>query len=151
MDTGVERDLTALTGEFFRAVTFEPGARPGYDRIHDLFIEGGRLVKNSGPVPEVSTVDEFIAPRQRMVDAGELTAFEETETGHRTDVFGNIAHRLSTYEKRGVQDGVPFEGRGVISTQFIRTPAGWRMTAMAWDDERPGLSIPAGYPHSGAH
>jgi len=31
----------------------------------------------------------------------------------------------------------------VISTQFIKTPEGWKMSAMAWDDERPGLSLPA--------
>ena len=41
-----------------------------------------------------------------------------------------------------VQDGVAFSAAGIITTQFIATPAGWRMTAMAWDDERPGLSIP---------
>src|SRR6266404_4013075 len=38
--------------------------------------------------------------------------------------------------------GVLFEARGMISTQFILTPAGWKMSSMAWDDERPGLSIP---------
>ncbi|UUZ70087.1 hypothetical protein LP416_13350 [Polaromonas sp. P2-4] len=38
--------------------------------------------------------------------------------------------------------GAPFEARGVISTQFVRTPEGWKISAMAWDDERPGLSIP---------
>jgi hypothetical protein len=30
----------------------------------------------------------------------------------------------------------------MISTQFILTPAGWKISAMAWDDEHPGLSIP---------
>jgi hypothetical protein len=37
------------------------------------------------------------------------------------------------------------QGSGVISTQFIRTPRGWKMTSMAWDDERPGLTIPDRY------
>ena len=63
----------------------------------------------------------------------------------RTEVFGNVAHRLSTYEKRGVQDGVAFSAIGIITTQFIATTAGWRMTAMAWDDERPGLVVPQEY------
>ena len=26
--------------------------------------------------------------------------------------------------------------------RFVLTPAGWRMSAMAWDDERPGLRLP---------
>jgi hypothetical protein len=29
----------------------------------------------------------------------------------------------------------------MISSQFVLTPDGWKMSAMAWDDERPGLSI----------
>ena len=33
----------------------------------------------------------------------------------------------------------------MISTQFILTREGWKMSAMAWDDERPGLSIPDHY------
>lgn len=35
--------------------------------------------------------------------------------------------------------------KGPILTQFIGTPAGWKMTVMAWDDERPGLDLPDRY------
>jgi hypothetical protein len=41
--------------------------------------------------------------------------------------------------------GKAIEGRGVISTQFIRARNGWKMSSMAWDDERPGLAIPDRY------
>ena len=139
-----EDELAALTAGFFDAVSFAPGERPDYEAIRDLFIAQGLLIKNIGE-PEIATVDEFIAPRQALVDSGELTEFEEGELAHRTEVFGNVAHRMSTYSKTGVQDGVRFEARGVISTQFVFTPSGWRMSAMAWDDERPGLVMPDRY------
>jgi hypothetical protein len=139
-----EDELAALTAAFLDAVTFEPGERPGYDAIRDLFIEQGLLIKNVGE-PEIATVEEFIAPRQALVDSGELTEFEERELAHVTEVFGNVAHRMSTYAKRGTQGGVRFEACGVISTQFVFTPSGWRMSAMAWDDERPGLVMPERY------
>jgi hypothetical protein len=42
-------------------------------------------------------------------------------------------------------NGQAFAARGVISTQFVSTPTGWRISAMAWDDERPGLALPARY------
>jgi hypothetical protein len=126
-------------------VSFAPGGRPDYAAIPDLFVDGGRLIKNSGDAPEVSTVDEFVAPRQQLVDSGELTSFEEVEIAHRTEVFGNVAHRLSSYAKRGESGGAAIDARGVIFTQFVRTPDGWRMSAMAWDDERPGLPIPERY------
>jgi hypothetical protein len=38
--------------------------------------------------------------------------------------------------------GVAIAARGMISTQFILTLQGWRISCMAWDDERPGLTIP---------
>jgi hypothetical protein len=139
-----EDELAALTAEFFDAVSFEPGERPAYDTIRELFIDQGVLIKNIGSA-DIATVDEFIAPRQALVDSGELTAFEERELAHVTEVFGNVAHRMSTYAKSGVQGGRRFEARGVISTQFVFTPSGWRMSAMAWDDERPGVTLPLRY------
>jgi hypothetical protein len=138
-------ELQAVIDAFFDAVSFEEGSAPPYGAIRELVVPGGLLIKNSGEAPEVATVDEFIEPRQALVDSGELTSFAEFETNAITEVFGQVAHRLSTYGKRGVTGGEPFEGAGVISTQFVLTPEGWRLSSMAWDDERPGLSIPERY------
>jgi hypothetical protein len=140
-----EPALQTLIERFFAAVSFAEGGAPRYDAIRDVFVPEGLLIKNSGDVPEISDLDAFIAPRQELFDSGRLTAFEEIEVAARTDAFGNVAHRFSTYEKRGVQDGVAFSATGIITTQFIATPAGWRMSSMAWDDERPGLTVPDGY------
>jgi hypothetical protein len=140
----VKRELDKLAADFFDAVSFEPGGKPPYESIHALFIDAGLLIKNTAQVPEISTVTQFIAPRQALVASGELTRFKEWELSETTQVFGNIAHRYSVYGKAGTQNGKAFEARGVISTQFVKTPQGWKMSAMAWDDERPGLAIPAG-------
>ncbi|WP_437683456.1 hypothetical protein [Sorangium sp. So ce131] len=143
-------EFERMVADFFRSVSFEEGEKPNYKHIHELFIEGGKLIKNSLDTPEISSVDEFIDSRQKSVDAGDLTSFREIERAAITEVFGNIAHRLSTYEKRGRLKGKQFEGRGVISTQFIKTPSGWRMSSMAWDDERPGLTLPDRYEYEKA-
>lgn len=134
-------ELTALMSRFLRAVSFEEGSRPAYRDIPDLFIEQGLLVKNSGAVPEISSVRQFIEPRQASVDCGDLTRFHEAEQSHSTEIFGNVAHRFSAYDKSGTLKGVDFEAKGMISTQFVRTPSGWRISAMVWDDERPGLTL----------
>ena len=128
--TAVKAELDRLTKEFFRAVSFEEGETPPYENIYSLFIEAGLLVKNTSSVPEISTVRQFIEPRQVMVRSGELTRFN---------------HRFNAYAKSGTMNGVPFKARGMISTQFVLTPAGWKISAMAWDDERPGLAIPEHY------
>lgn len=126
--------MQTLLEDFFRAVSFEPGGHPHYETIRGLFIPGGLLVKAVG-APEVSTVDEFIAPRLALVESGALTEFHESERSGETQTFGNVAQRWTVYDKRGVQDGVAFSAAGRISTQFVRTPSGWLMTSMAWDDE----------------
>jgi hypothetical protein len=137
-------ELDQVMAAFFRAVSFAPGERPPYHEIHQLFIKAGLLIKNSLASPEISSVAQFIEPRQATVSAGELTSFRETELSETTQIFGNVAQRFSAYAKSGVMNGVPFEARGMIATQFIRTPDGWKISAMAWDDERPGLALPAG-------
>jgi hypothetical protein len=132
----IDPAILALLKAFFDAVSFESGTRPAYERIYDLFVRDGRLMRASpGGGAEIWSIPEFIAPRQELVDSGRLSAFEEFEFSGRTDSFGGVAHRFSEYGKRGVTDGQPFEGRGVILTQFLRTAEGWRMTSMAWEDQ----------------
>jgi hypothetical protein len=135
--------LGQLMGRFFAAVSFSDGGRPGYDTLHQLFVEGGTLIKCTSDTPEITSVEAFVRPRQAVVDSGALTSFRETEVTEVTEAFGNVGHRFSTYTKHGVMNGVPMEGRGAIVTQFVRTPQGWRISSMAWDDERAGRVLPA--------
>lgn len=139
---GREEAVRLLTFEFFRSVSFETGQVPLYERRLDLFTESGLLIKNSGSKPETSTVRQFIEPRQAMVGSGDLTRFHEVAISAETQVFGHVAHRFSVYAKSGTLKGIPFEGREMIFTPFVPTPEAWKMSAMAWDDERPGLSLP---------
>jgi hypothetical protein len=141
----VKSELARLTNEFFRAVSFEEGETPPYDKIYGLFIEAGLIVKNTAATPEVFSVRQFIESRLAMFRSGEMSRFNETELSESTEVFGKVAHRFNSYAKSGTTKGVPFTARGMCSIQFIQTPAGWKISAMAWDDERPGLSIPKQY------
>ena len=125
---------------FLAAVSFPVGGAPDYGRIRELFVDDGILVRTpDAPVD----VEGFIAPRQATFESGALTEFSETELTSHTEVFGRVAHRMSGYGKAGVLNGEAFSTRGVISTQFVQTGDGWRMSSMAWDDEREGLEVPA--------
>ncbi|GAB3332131.1 DUF4440 domain-containing protein [Marilutibacter aestuarii] len=70
--------------------------------------------------------------------------FHEVETARELQVFGNIAHAWSRYEARVAPDAPQVERRGVNSIQLYREADGrWRIIHMIWDNERPGLSLPA--------
>ncbi len=143
-DNHVVKELEGLLQSFFHAVSFEAAQTPSY-AIEGLFIDAGLLIRNSGTTPEVSDVRGFIKPRRASVAAGELVRFHEAEIHAVTQVFGNVAHRFSAYTKSGTLNGTPFQARGMISSQFVLTPDGWRISCMAWDDERPGLPLSSAY------
>jgi hypothetical protein len=68
--------------------------------------------------------------------------FYEVEIGRRVQLFGNIAHVWSAYEARTAPGDTVPERRGINSIQLFKDPdRGWRILAMIWDNERPGIAI----------
>lgn len=107
MATGQAADdtaqIAAVLSDFLAAVSFPAGARPDYPSMRGLFCEGAQLIKNSADIPEISTVDEFIRPRQQQVDSGELASFEEIEVADVTEVFETSVTVSHLRETRHVQ------------------------------------------------
>jgi hypothetical protein len=134
--------IDRVIGEFMGLFCNKNGAKPQLALIHDLFIKDGLIIKNCGPVPEVFNLDPFIRPRELILNDGTLAEFEEAEVQARTLIFGNIAQRIAIYSKSGILSGQPFQARGIKTTQLVRTPDGWRISALAWDDEREGFAVP---------
>ncbi|MFF3349075.1 GNAT family N-acetyltransferase [Streptomyces sp. NPDC002779] len=131
----VQVELDRLMGLFMASFTNTDGRQPDLEVIRHLFVPEGRIISNVGGEPSVMDLDAFIEPRQKMLTDGTLTEFSEWEISERTEMFGSVAHRFSVYGKSGFRHGERFEGRGHKTTQYLRTPAGWRMCSMAWDDE----------------
>ncbi|WP_328996586.1 GNAT family N-acetyltransferase [Kribbella sp. NBC_01245] len=130
----VKAELDHLMRTFLGAFTNTGGSRPNVDVIRETFIPRGMIISNVGDEPVIYDLDAFIEPRAKMLTDGTLTEFSEWEVAERTEIFESIAHRFSEYRKSGFLDGEWFEGAGRKTTQYVRTPAGWRMSSMAWDD-----------------
>lgn len=135
--------LDGLTQAFFRAFDNRNGRRPDLASLHDLFIAQAMIVKNSGAAPEICTLAQFIEPREQLLSDGCLIDFFEVELRERTEIFGRIAQRFCLYRKSGTLRGQAFETRGMKTLQFLETSAGWKISSVAWDDEREGLAIPS--------
>lgn len=127
-------ELDELMRLFFSAFTNTDGP-PRTDRIHEVCIPQATIISQTGDRSVVYDLDSFVAPRQRILTDGTLTEFSEWEVSERTEIYGSIAHRFSEYRKSGVQNGERFEGGGHKTTQFVRTPAGWRISFLAWEDD----------------
>lgn len=133
--------LDEIVSTFFAAFVSGPDCDARLDALPDLFLPEAVIVRTCGSEPLAYTVADFIAPRRTLLNSGDLSGFREWPlTGH-LEVFGDIAHWFGSYAKEGTQDGSVFTGRGMKTIQFVRTAAGWRISAAAWDDERLGLVV----------
>jgi hypothetical protein len=130
-----EAAIADLVATFFDAFTSGPGVGERMDALRAVLLPEAVIVKTCG-APAVYDVDGFLEPRRALLTGGTLTGFREWPESGQTQVYGDIAHHFGAYAKEGVQDGVPFTGRGMKTLQFVRTPGGWRISAAAWDDER---------------
>ena len=137
-------EIEDMVRVFLAAFTSGTDSPAQLDKLRSMFLPRAVIIRTCGLEPMVYGVEEFIAPREALLSGGTLVGFSEWPLTGRIDLFGDIAHWFGTYAKKGVQDGEPFTGRGTKSVQFVRTSEGWRISAVAWDDERDGLAIREG-------
>lgn len=137
--------LDELTNTFFGLFSNKEGSKVDLSAIYRIFIPEGQIIKSIGPAFEIYGLQQFIEPREKLLNEGILTDFKEEEVLEKTEIFGNIAHRFSLYKKSGILSGEAFEAKGMKTIQFVKTPNGWKISSIAWDDEREGLSIPDEY------
>jgi len=134
--------IDTLTAQFFAAFSTKDEEKVDLGHLRALFVPSAIITRTCGDGFEVYDLDSFIAPREEILNNGELVDFSEHETHERTQIFGDIAQRWTFYQKQGVLRGEDYRGIGVKSLQFVHTPDGWRFSAVAWDDARDDLPLP---------
>ena len=135
--------IDQVVSTFFSSFNNRDGKLADLDGLSEIFLPNGVIVKTCGEPPTVLNLVDFVAPRESLLNGGELEDFSEEEIWERTDIFGSVAQRFCSYKKSGVLAGEKFETRGMKSIQLINTESGWKIAALAWDDERSGVSVPA--------
>ena len=129
-------EIDRITAVFFDLFTNVNGGVPNLKRIKEVFISDGMIISTTNGNPEIYNLVEFTDSRREILTNGTLTDFCESEISHKTELFGHIAHRFSLYEKSGRLNGVDFESKGVKTIQFIKVNEEWKMSSVAWSDEK---------------
>jgi len=128
----------------YKALGFAEGQQPAYDSIQYAFIPQAQLINFITDTAQVLSITDFIKAYKNYVETSKLKSFTEEEIYGRTDQFGNIAQRISSYKSFINRTDMPAE-RGVNSFQLIKTKEGWKVSSIIWDVEDKNLPIPNSY------
>jgi hypothetical protein len=132
----------ALLPALYDAICFEPGTRPGLERLRELFAAEGRLTQVKPDCVEAMSVETFIAWFEEQIRLGQLKSSHELEIAREIRRFGHVAQVFSTYEAHWqASDPAPC-ARGINSIQLWWQGGRWYVISLIWDDERPDKPIP---------
>jgi hypothetical protein len=137
--------LDILTAELYAAISFEAGGKPDLEKLKGLFLPQGLLINNNEEHPVIWDPEEFSATYRQQIDSGAVLAFFEKEIAGRTELFGTIAHRFSTYEALFRTADGDFPVRGINSIQYLKTDNAWQVASILWNDEAEERPIPREY------
>ncbi|TSD67782.1 hypothetical protein FFF34_010455 [Inquilinus sp. KBS0705] len=128
----------------YYAISFKKGEQPRYDSIKYYFTPQAQLINFRTDTAETGSITEFVGLFRKMVEGGHISMFYEEEEFGRTEQFGRIASRISTYNTYlNTRDSIA--ERGVNSFQLIKTPTGWKVSSIIWDVEKKTLPVPDYY------
>ncbi len=139
--------IDAIVAAVYGVISGDAGVARDWDRFRSLFAPGATLSAvvrtQDGPYRRaVMTPDEYI---ERAGANLEASGFHEVEIHRVTEAYGMIAHAFSTYEsRRTLADAEPFM-RGINSFQFMNDGSRWWVVSIFWQNESPGVEIPAKY------
>ena len=136
--------IDELTNSLYSCISFRQGEMPDLARLKSLFIKEGMLINNNDD-PLIFTIDRFADAIGYQISAGSLKSFSEREIAERTEIFGKIAHRFSTYEARFDPDDAEPLSVGINSIQLAKVGDSWLVSCLVWNDESEDRRIPEKY------
>jgi hypothetical protein len=143
-----------LVDALYDVISGAAGKPRDWDRFRALFLPDGRLasIRPATPAKDNQAVrpgDTSFRSTAIYIERNDpyfkSHGFFERGISNREEEFGNLVHVWSTYESRhAIADTTPF-ARGINSIQIIRAHDRFWIASIMWDEERPGLMLPAKY------
>ena len=91
--------ITKAVHDAYAAISFKKGEKPRYSEIKNYFIPQAQLINFRTDTAQVTSIDQFIDPLyKQFIEGNHVSMFYEEELFGRTEQFGRVAHRISTYK-----------------------------------------------------
>jgi len=140
-----EKAITKAVYNAYNSISFKKGESPNYENIKACFIPQAQLINYGSDTAQITNLSQFVYLYRSFVEGDTVYAYSEKELFGKTEQFGKIAERMSTYKSVTISKKATTTETGVNSFQLIKTPAGWKVSSIIWDVERKGLKIPGYY------
>lgn len=133
-----EQAILAIIEDMFAAISWDTDNAPDLERFAAAVLPEAAIVPSARPAAP-TTIAAFGQRMAGLYDAGAMKTFAERPLSSVVQVFGNIAVVLGGYEAV-VDGGAP--SRGANAFMLVKDAGGWRVAAMAWDNERDTMQLP---------
>lgn len=140
-----EKEVGKTIDNFLRYLSFSDSSSFQVDSLTFVFVSEGKLTANFGKRTLYFTVPQYIESMKSSVRSGQLYSSKERELARKVDIFGKIAHVLSTYELTMVGKDGQIVRRGINSIQLLKQDDKWLILSLIWDRESDVLKIPSKY------
>lgn len=137
--------INVTVDKLYKNISFEKGEKAKFIELKTVFIKDAKLINNNYEKPYIKSVDGFIKVFEEQINSGKLLEFQEMELFHKTEIFGKIAQRFSTYKTDYQTDKINNTSKGINSIQLIKVGEEWLITSIVWNDENEELKIPEEY------
>lgn len=144
-DAADVESIDAIVTALYDVISGPAGERD-WARFRTLFAPGATLVPAS-PLPDGTAPLRALSADGYAERVGPFFAenpFYEVESARETARFGNVASLMSAYESRRDPSEEPF-ARGINAITLVSDQERWYVVSVAWDVDRPGNEIPAGF------
>ena len=136
--------IEAVVQAAYNGLSFEEGGKPDYEMMRSAFLDSAIFRSYRSGEADVFTIEQYMVNYRGAVEGGSFKAIKEQEIWGKTQVFGKVAHRFSTYVLY-VNDMNTIVERGVNSMQLVKTDKGWKINSITYDTEKNGQTIPSLY------
>lgn len=139
--------IKSAIDNFYGIISGKAGELRDWDKMRSLFIAGTYVVicpagTAGDQTPKVLDVSTYLDNLGRFLENND---FYEFGLIYQTEIFGNIASVVSTYEaRRSPEDNDPLK-RGVNFIHLCYDNDRWLITSMIWRDEDEDCPLPDKY------
>ncbi|HLP13372.1 MAG TPA: hypothetical protein VK177_15650 [Flavobacteriales bacterium] len=127
--------IDKVIADFYSVFTNVNGAKPDFELLRRI-CSPQLYFRSVGLLTNVSSLEMFILPRQKMLENGTLVDFKEWEIHEETKIVQHMAQRYSVYKKSGVREGNEFYETGHKFFQLIKIESAWKIVSVIWEDDK---------------